>query len=298
MTNVKTTVIGSYPIKIDNMDLIRSYFSQKNILWKNYIKTAVKDMVDAGIHIIADGQIRDPFVNIFTRKLKGCRVRERTEIIDKIEYKNQITINDQEYVKSLIPKDRLLLGLITGPYTLTKSSIDLFYNNEKEIAFDFAKALNKEARILQKKVDIISIDEPFFSMGIPEYGNDLIKTVKKGISGVTRLHCCGNVTDVIPQLLDLPIDILSCEFKAQPKLFDEFKKYNISKKICLGCVRSDRVEIENVEEVKNHIKRGIDVFGEKIEQLSPDCGLKMLPRDVAYQKLKNLVKAYECVYER
>jgi len=177
MTNVKTTVIGSYPIKINNMDIIRSYFSQKDILWKNYIKTAVKDMVDAGIHIIADGQIRDPFVNIFTRKLKGCRIRARTEIIDKIEYKNQITINDQEYVKSLIPKDRLLLGLITGPYTLTKSSIDLFYNNEKEMAFDFAKALNKEARILQKKVDIISIDEPFFSMGIPEYGNDLIKTV-------------------------------------------------------------------------------------------------------------------------
>ena len=280
------------------MEMMRAYFEQQPFSWRKYIKEAVKDMVDAGIDIIADGQTRDPFVNIFTRKLKGCRVRARTEVIDKIEYQNQITIEDQEFIKSLIPEERMLIGLITGPYTLSKSSIDLFYNNEKEMAFDFAKALNKEAMILQRKVDIISIDEPFFAMGVPEYANDLIKTVKKGVSSVTRLHCCGNVAEVIPNLLDLPVDILSCEFKAQSKLFDEFKKYDISKKICLGCVRSDRTEIETVEDIKNHINKAIDIFGDKIVQLSPDCGLKMLPRNVAYQKLKNLVNAYEYVYER
>jgi len=42
-----------------------------------------------------------------------------------------------------------------------------------------------------------------------------------------------------------------------------------------------------------HTKKGLDIFGEKIVQLAPDCGQKLLPRDVAFQKLKNLVKVGE-----
>ena len=39
--------------------------------------------------------------------------------------------------------------------------------------------------------------------------------------------------------------------------------------------------------------RAIDIFGDKIIQISPDCGQRLLPRDVAFQKLKNLTKAGE-----
>jgi len=296
MHNVKTTVIGSYPVNIDTMNQMRGYFNQKIMTWENYIKSAVKDMIVAGIDIVSDGQTRDPFVNIFTRKLKGCRIRDRTEIIGKIEYNGPITINDQKYVKELIPKNKQLIGMITGPYTLTNSSVDLYYNDEKELAFDFASALRQEAQLLQKHVDIISIDEPFFSMGVPEYGKELIGDIIKDLSCMTRLHVCGNVSKVIPDLLDMPVDILSHEFKASPKLFDAFKKYNITKNICLGSVRSDTSIIEPIDEIVTHIKRGIDVFGERISQLAPDCGQKMLPRDVAFQKLKNLVRAGEIVY--
>ena len=53
----------------------------------------------------------------------------------------------------------------------------------------------------------------------------------------------------------------------------------------------------SVEEIVKHIKKGIDVFGERINQLSPDCGLRMMPRDSAFEKLRNLVKAGEVVYD-
>ncbi len=298
MKYVKTTVVGSFPSELDKMKLIRSYFNQTDLSWNEFIKSAVNDMVNAGIDIVSDGQTRDPFVNIFTRKLKGCRIRNRTEIIDKVKYNGQITVEDQKYVRSLIPKDRMLLGLITGPYTLTKSSVDLFYNDEKKLAYDFAKALSQEAKLLQKYVDIISIDEPFFSMGVPKYGKDLLNIITKDLSCPIRLHCCGDVSEVIPEMLEMPVDILSHEFKAQPRLFDEFKKYDISKNICLGCVRSDNAELESVEEIVNHIKKGIDIFGDKIIQLAPDCGQRMLPKNVALQKLKNLVIAGEQVYGR
>ena len=289
-------MIGSYPAVIDNLELMDGYFDQKEIPWNKYIDSAVNDMVEAGMSMVSDGQTRDPFVNIFTRKLKGCRIRERTEIIDKIEYIEPITVSDQKYVKGKLPKDRELVGVLTGPFTLAKSSVDLFYNDEKEMSFDFAKALKEEAKNLEKYVDIISIDEPFFSMGVPGYGKELIKIITKNLILPTRLHCCGDVSDVVPELIEMPVDILSHEFKATPKLFDEFKKYNFSKKICLGSVRSDKTEIETVDEIVNHINRGIDVFGDKICQLAPDCGQRMLPRDVAFQKLQNLVRAGEKVY--
>ena len=296
MKNVKTTVIGSYPVNVETMELMNGYFNQTEVSWDEHIRSAVNDMVNAGIEMISDGQTRDPFVNIFTRKLKGCRIRDRTEIIDKVEYNKPITIADQKYVRSLIPKDIQLIGLITGPYTLTNSSVDLFYNDEKELAFDFAYALKQEVQILQKHVDMISIDEPFFSMGVPEYGKELIKIITKDISCPTRLHVCGDVSKIAPKVLDMPVDILSHEFKASPKLFDVFKQYNITKNICLGSVRSDNSKVESINEIIEHIKKGIDVFGDKISQLAPDCGQRILPKDVAFQKLKNLVKAGEEVY--
>jgi 5-methyltetrahydropteroyltriglutamate--homocysteine methyltransferase len=246
--------------------------------------------------MISDRQTRDPFVNIFTRKLKGCRIRDRTEIIDKIQYNGPITIDDQKYVRGIIPKDRQLIGLITGPYTLMRSSVDLFYKNDENIAYDFAYALKNEIQKLQSYVDMISIDEPYFSMGIPKFGKELIQILTNEVRCPTRLHVCGDVSKVIPELLDMPVDILSHEFKASPTLFDAFKQYDITKNICLGCVQSDNVRIESVGEIIEHIKKGIDVFNGKITQIAPDCGQRMLPRDVAFQKLKNLVKAGEEIY--
>ena len=290
---IKTCVIGSYPVHVDAMDFMNGYFDQNEVSWNKYIEPAVSDMVSAGIDIVSDGQTRDPFIQIFTRKLKGCRVRDRTEIIDKVEYDDPITVEDQKYVRSLIPKDKELIGLLTGPYTLTKSCVDLFYNDEKKLAFDFAYALRKEAEILQKHVDMISIDEPFFSNDMPEYGKDLIEIITKDLSCTTRLHACGDVSNVVTELLEIPVDVLSHEFKASPQLFDVFKEYSFSQKICLGSVRSDDTRVEPVNEIIEHVKNGIDIFEDKICQIAPDCGQRLLPRDVAFQKLKNLVKAGE-----
>ena len=290
---IKTCVIGSYPPQIDTVELMHSYFNQEEISWEKYITYAVNDMVNAGIDIVSDGQTRDPFIQIFTRKLKGCRTRNRTEIVDKIEYDAPIILEDQKFVRGLIPKNKKLKGVITGPHTLANSCVDLYYNDEKKMAFDFAYALRQEAETLQKYVDTISIDEPFFSNNMPDYGRELIGIITQDISCPTVLHACGDVSTIVPELLEMPVDILSHEFKASPQLFDAFKEYSFSQKLCLGSVRSDDIRVEPVEEITNHIMGAIDIFGDKIIQISPDCGQRLLPRDVAFQKLKNLTKAGE-----
>ena len=294
--NVKTTVIGSYPAVLDNMVFMNDYFNQNESSWNKIIDYAVNDMVKAGVDIISDGQTRDPFLVIYARKLKGCRVRDRIEVTNKVRYNGSITVDDQIYVKKIIPKNKELVGLIAGPYTLAKSCVDMYYNDVKELAFDFAKTLNMEAQNLQKHVDMISVDEPFFSVEMPDYAKDLIKTVTNGLSCPTRLHVCGDVSSIISKIVEIPVDILSHEFKASSKLFNYFKDISFHQKICLGSVRSDKPRVETIDEITEHIQKGINVFDDKICQLSPDCGLRNLPRDVAFQKLENLVKAGEKIY--
>jgi 5-methyltetrahydropteroyltriglutamate--homocysteine methyltransferase len=275
-----------------------SYYSQQTISWEKYISSAVNDMVSAGIDFISDGQTRDPFVQIFTRKLAGCRIRDRTEIIGTIGHTESITVEDQRFVRNIIPKEKKLLGVLTGPYTLSQSCVDLFYHDEKQVAFDFAKALRKEAELLQSFVDLISIDEPFFSNFLPDYGNELLSLITKNLSCPTRLHVCGDVTSIIAHLLEMPVDILSHEFKASPHLLDSFNNYTVSKQICLGSVRSDDSRVESVEEITTHFEKAQNVFDDNIIQLAPDCGQRMLPQDVAYKKLQNLVKAGEVINGR
>jgi 5-methyltetrahydropteroyltriglutamate--homocysteine methyltransferase len=295
---LKTSVIGSYPICIDTLELANDYFSERESSWIKYIEQAVHDMTTAGIDYVSDGQTRDPFIQLFTRKLRGCRIRDRTEIIGHIEYNGPITVQDQKYAIQLIPRNTRLIGVLTGPYTLTKSSIDFFYNDEKELCFDFATALRNEAALLQKHVDLISIDEPFFSNELPEYAEELIGTVTNGLSCPTRLHVCGDVSRIIPQLIEMPVDILSHEFKASPHLFDLFREYSCLRKICVGAVRSDDVRVESVEEIVTHIKKAIDIFGENVVQIAPDCGQRLLPRETAFHKLQNLTIAGEIINGR
>lgn len=293
------TVIGSYPVQINRKHITDSYFQELSIpSWKPIIKQAVDQMVQSGVELVSDGQTRDPFMTIFTRGFKGCQVRERTEIIDSVEFTQSVTLSDLEYVRSILPENTLLLGLLVGPYTLSQSVIDHFYQDEKELAFAFAEALRKEAEAIQPVVDMISVDEPFFANVFPEYASELIEKVVSNISCPTRLHACGDVTTIVSSLLDLPVDVLSHEFSATPALFDSFAEFpNEKKQICLGSVRSDKQRIESVEEIVDHINRGIDLFGDHLIQIAPDCGLRLLPRQNAFMKLKRLDDAIKVAYQ-
>jgi 5-methyltetrahydropteroyltriglutamate--homocysteine methyltransferase len=227
--------------------------------------------------------------------LRGCRIRDRTEILGHIEYNGPITVQDQRLARHFLPRNTRLIGVLTGPYTLTKSSVDFFYHDTKELCFDFATALWNEAALLQKHVDLISIDEPFFSNELPEYAEELIGTITDSLSCPVRLHVCGDVSRIIPQLIEMPVDILSHEFKVSPHLFDLFREYSCLRKICVGAVRSDDVRVESVEEIVTHIKKAIDIFGENVVQIAPDCGQRLLPREAAFHKLQNLTIAGEII---
>ena len=290
------SVIGSFPAIFDVSACMRGYFQGDSGCWQEVVSSAVNQMVNCGVESVSDGQVRDIFTNVFIRGLGGCRVRERCEVIGPVEWAHPITLSDVKLTRKLTPEGCEVFGFVAGPFTLMRSVVDLFYHDEKQLCFDFANALNEELKSLAAFVDMVGIDEPFFSNEFPEYAKELLSVVVEDISHPVRLHVCGDVSGIVPDLLDLDVDVLSHEFCVRPQLFDVFSEFESSKLMCVGSLRSDSMVVESVESVCSHLNHAVEVFGDRIVQVSPDCGLRMLSLDVATIKLRNLVAGREAVF--
>jgi len=290
------SVIGSFPASFDVHSCMDSYFKGGSGCWSKVVSSAVNQMVNSGVESVSDGQVRDIFTNVFIRGLGGCRVRERCEVVGPVLWNNPITLEDVRLTRELTKGSCEVLGLVAGPFTLLRSVVDLFYHDEKELCFDFARSLNKELKALAPFVDMVGIDEPFFSNEFPEYAKELLGVVVEGISHPVRLHVCGDVKEIVPDLLDLDVDVLSHEFCVRPQLFDVFSECSSSKSMCVGALRSDSMVVESIESICSHLRHAVEVFDDRIVQVSPDCGLRMLSLDVACEKLKNLYSAREAVF--
>ena len=146
-------------------------------------------------------------------------------------------------------------------------------------------------------VDILQIDEPFFSVEYPEYAGTLADAIFAGVDVPRALHVCGDVGQIFEKLVELPVAILDHEFAAHPDLIDIVSGFDFKQTIGFGCVRSDSSEVETVPEISERVKRGIDSIGKSKMMLDPDCGLRHLSPEVAKLKLQNMVKAKEAFNE-
>ena len=182
----------------------------------------------------------------------------------------------------------LLKGIITGPHTMSQSVTDTYYKDEKELAFAFARALNREARALQEVVPILQIDEPFFSVNFIDYATELITKMVEGITIPVALHACGDVAPIFEDLIELPVTILDHEFTANPHLLDAVKGYDFPQMLGFGVVRSDHNLVEPVEWIRKRIESAVEAFGLERVMVDPDCGLRHVDREVAFGKLQNL----------
>jgi len=288
---MRTTVIGSYPSAPTSQQLAAAYISPDFDPYLGPIQTAVQAQLDAGIQMVSDGQVRDNMIDMFVKGLEGTRLHGSPIIIGEIGFKGTILKRDLQFVRSMLPDDRQLKGIITGPYTLAKSCTDNHYKDMKGRAMAFARALNQEARAIQDTVDLIQVDEPFFSEDYPEYAIELLGTVLDDVEVPTALHVCGDVSSIFQHLAELKVDILEHEFAANPDLLDVVMDVDFPQDLGLGSVRSDSEEIEQVQAIKSHIQRALEHFPPEKLVISPDCGLRFLPEKVARAKLENMVQA-------
>ena len=188
-------------------------------------------------------------------------------------------------------------GIITGPTTLAHGlHIDTpMYRNKEELALDLAAALIPEAKALEAAgITLLQIDEPIFSTGIADLdiGKQAMGIITTALHIPTCLHVCGNLGNVIDEILKFNVNVLDFEFANNPANLDLLSRRDLTgRMIGYGCVDSASETVEGVSEIRKRIEKGIEIFDPRIMLLDPDCGMRMRSHDVAYRKLKNLADA-------
>jgi 5-methyltetrahydropteroyltriglutamate--homocysteine methyltransferase len=281
-----TTVVGSYPVVKGGG--LRSLFDPLH----SAVETAVADQIGAGIDIISDGQVRGDMISAFTSKLPGVREQE---VIGKIQpAAGAISVADTKYALSKFPKVK---GIITGPSTLAHG-LHLsthMYRNKEELALDLAAALVVEARSLEAAgVTLLQIDEPILSTGIADLaiGKQAVEMIASSVRIPTCMHVCGNIANVIDEILKYNVTVLDFEFSNNQANLDIISRRDLTGKMLgYGCVDSSIDEVETVPEIRKRIEKAVEYFDPKILLIDPDCGMRMRSRESAYWKLKNMCDA-------
>ncbi len=272
-------------------------------------------MERAGIDIITDGEIRrESYSNRFATALEGIdidkpgHVKARSghetpvpRVVSKIKRRGPVEVRDMQFLRA--NTDRTAKITLPGPFTMSQQAINEFYKDTDEMVMDYAVAVNQEAKdLVAAGADIIQLDEPWLRQDPEAAKRIAVKAINRALEGIkvpTIVHLCfgyaalvpGETKPVgysfLPQLADTTAEQISIE-AAQPKLDLGVLADLKGKKILLGVLDLADKKAETAQVVAERIRAGLKhVAADKLVP-APDCGMKYLPRDVAFAKLKAL----------
>lgn len=199
--------------------------------------------------------------------------------------------------------DRTIKITVPGPFTMTQQAQNDFYEHDAEMALDYAAAVNKEIRdLFAAGADIVQIDEPYMQARpekAREYGHQAVDRALDGIQGRTALHICFGYAAVIhrrPEGHSFPPELSGCCVKevsietAQCNLNTSVPEKLRGKTIILGVLELSDMTVETPDTVAARIRRALPHVDPAMVIVAPDCGLKYLPRNVAFGKMEAMVK--------
>lgn len=306
-----TTVVGSFGIDLKEPKNFGEKIKSSIGLYDPYkiaIEEAVKLQLDCGIDIIGDGQPRGDMVGSFVKHIPGFSYEMNSSVIvSKIRTPQvDIMIKDLKYAQKVLANEikarnmseeeasrKGVKLMLTGPSTLVHSSrIESFYKDRNPAIIDCAHALRREVESAEKAgAKYVQIDEPFLSTGMVDLkvAKEAITILTEGIEMPMAMHVCGNLDGCFKDIAKFPIDILDCEFAGNNVnigVLEENADLLSGKKLGFGCVDSAKNAVDDKEEVKSLVLRGINAVGKEKMLLDPDCGLRKVDIPIAMDKLK------------
>jgi 5-methyltetrahydropteroyltriglutamate--homocysteine methyltransferase len=276
---------------------------------------AIRDMERAGIDIITDGEMRrESYSNRFALALDGVDVDTPAQVMGRagkltmvprivgpIRRREAVEVRDIRFLRA--NTDRQVKITLPGPFTLAMQAKDEHYGDEEAVAMAYAAVVAEEARDLKAAgADVIQLDEPWLQAR-PEqaarYGVKAINRALQGVEGPTVVHLCFGYAAIVadkpsgysflPQLADSTAAQISIE-AAQPKLDLGILKDLSNKTIMLGVLDLGTAEVETAETVAARIRAGLRHVAPERLVPAPDCGMKYLPRERAFAKLRALTE--------
>jgi 5-methyltetrahydropteroyltriglutamate--homocysteine methyltransferase len=281
---------------------------------------AIRDQERAGLDIITDGeQRRESYSNRFATALEGIDIDnpgtalDRSghpnpvpRIVGKVRRKQPVEVRDVEFLRS--NTDRAIKITVPGPFTMSQQAQNDFYADEQEMVLDYAAAVNAEIKdLFAAGADIVQIDEPYMQAR-PEkarkYGLNALNAALDGVTGTTAVHICFGYAAIIhvrpdgysflPELATSPVKQISIE-TAQSRLDCSVLERLPGTTIILGTLDLSDMTTETPEMVAARIRRALAHIPAERIVVAPDCGLKYLPRDVAFGKMQAMVEGTRLV---
>ena len=276
---------------------------------------AIRDQERAGLDIITDGEMRrESYSNRFATALEGVNIDNPGTVLGrsgqpnpvpridgKIRRKHPVQVRDLEFLKA--NTDRLVKMTVPGPYTMSQQTQNDFYESEAELAMDYAAAVNEEIMdLFAAGADIVQIDEPYMQARpekAREYGLDALNGALDGVTGTTAVHICFGYAAMVqgrPESYSFLPEFQACACNqisietAQSGLDCKVLETLPEKTIILGVIDLDDMAVETPEQVAGRIRRALPFRDAKQIIIAPDCGMKYLPRDVAFGKLDAMVE--------
>tara|TARA_R110000772_G_scaffold73216_11_gene160125 strand:+ start:21871 stop:22911 length:1041 start_codon:yes stop_codon:yes gene_type:complete len=272
---------------------------------------AIRDQERAGLDIITDGEMRrESYSNRFATALSGVDIDNPGEALDrsghpnpvpritgKITRMHAVEVEDVKFLRA--NTDRKIKITVPGPFTMSQQAQNDFYASEADLAMDYAAAVNEEVRdLFAAGADVVQLDEPYMQARpekAGEFGLDALNRALDGITGETAVHICFGYAAIIherpegysflPQLAACSVCDISIE-TAQSHLDCAVLETLPEKNIILGVLDLSTHDIESPDTVATRIRKGLAHHPAEKIIVAPDCGLKYLPRDVAFGKMK------------
>src|SRR5579863_5466969 len=282
---------------------------------------AIRAQEEAGLDIITDGEIRrESYSNRFATALDGVDLDNPGSALDRsghpnpvprvvgpIRRRHPVQVEDLEFLRR--QTRRQIKVTVPGPFTMAQQAQIDFYGGSRELAaLDYAAAVNAEIRdLFAAGADIVQIDEPYMQARpdkAAEIGVRALNRALEGVAGPTAVHLCFGYAAFVKQrpagysfLPELERSIaqqISIE-TAQSHLDCAVLAKLPSKQIMLGVIDLADMTVEAPETVAERIRRALPYVSPERLVIAPDCGMKYLPREVAFGKLQAMVEGTKIV---
>ena len=282
---------------------------------------AIRDMERAGIDIITDGEVRrESYSNRFATALEGMDLDHPGSALDRTGHPNPVPRvvgpirrtrpvekRDVEFLRA--NTDREIKATLPGPFTMSQQAQDDHYHDEEAFAMALAEAVNEEVRdLFAAGADVVQLDEPYLQARSEKAERFAVRAINRaleGVTGTTALHTCFGYAHIVHNrpngypflepLADVNVRQISIE-SAQQKVDLGVLRSLGAKTVIVGVIDlSDESPVEDVDTVARRIRNALQFVDPERLILAPDCGMKYLPRDKAFGKLRALAVAAERV---
>jgi 5-methyltetrahydropteroyltriglutamate--homocysteine methyltransferase len=312
----RAKLAGRFPPRVRARELWRVDPAHLEEAQRDATLLAIRAQEEAGLDIVTDGEAcRESYSNRFATVLDGVDIDHPGTALDRsghpnpvpritgpVRRRHPVEVDDLAFLRA--STGRTVKITVPGPFTMAQQAQDDYYGSTEAVALAYAEAVNEEVRdLFAAGADIVQLDEPYLQAR-PEqarqYGVKAVNRALDGVTGTTAVHLCFGYAAIIhdrpegysflPELAACTCDQISVE-TAQSGLDCQVLAALEGKTIILGVLDLSDHAVETPQTVIGRVERALPYVPADRIVLAPDCGMKYLPRDVAFGKISAMAQA-------